>query len=181
MRPSRLLALLAAACAVALAAPLPAAAADPSGGAMAPAEASAETNTGGSVGPADDPVPATAAPTVPVTPRVAPTSTAAAPSTASTVAPTPVSHAAGNAVEPEAGGDEPGTDNSAPLEPLPPSSGQAQTEATAGDSGSSLAMTGGEMVTTLTLGLGFLAAGLAGTALFRRRRDSASRYTYENA
>jgi hypothetical protein len=180
MRRSRLLALLAASCAVALAAPLPAAAADPSGGAMAPADASAETNTGGSVGPADDPVPAPATPSAPV-PRSVPTPTATAPSASSTAAPAPVSHATGNAVEPEAGGDEPGTDDSAPLEPLPPSSGRAQTEAQGGDTGSSLAMTGGEMVTTLTLGLGFLAAGLAGTALARRRRDTASRYSYENA
>ena len=92
--------------------------------------------------------------------------------------PAPVSHATGNAVEPPAGGDEPGTTNdSPPLEPLPPSSGRAQANANSGNSGPSLALTGGEMVTTLTLGLGFLAAGLAGTAIARRRRDAAGQYS----
>jgi hypothetical protein len=170
----RLLALLAAACAVALAAPLPAAANDPSGGAMAPADASTEVNTGGSVGPADEPAPAPAAPVT----QTAPTPTAATPSSPAAPAPAPVSHAAGNAVEPEAGGDQPaGTDGSPQLEPLPPSSGQAQAQPKTGDSGSSLAMTGGALVTTLTLGLGFLSAGLAGTAIARRRRDAANQYS----
>ena len=101
----------------------------------------------------------------------------AAPSSPSTATPAPVSHATGNAVEPPAGGDEPGTTNdSPPLEPLPPSSGRAQANANSGNSGPSLALTGGEMVTTLTLGLGFLAAGLAGTAIARRRRDAAGQY-----
>jgi hypothetical protein len=88
-----------------------------------------------------------------------------------------VSHATGNAVEPEAGGEPGGTDQSPPLEPLPPSSGQAEANANSGNSGSSLAMTGGAMVTTLTLGLGFLAAGLAGTAIARRRREAANQYS----
>lgn len=177
MRPARLLALLTAACAVALAAPAPAAAADLSGGAMAPADASAEPYTGGSVGPADDPAPPPA-PAAPVTARATPTPSAPAPSSPSAAAPAPVSHATGNAVEPEAGGGEPGgPDQSPPLEPLPPSSGQAQADANTEGTGSSLAVTGGEMVTTLTLGLGFLAAGLAGTALARRRRDAASQYS----
>ena len=146
---------------------MPAAAADPSGGAMAPADASVEPYTGGSVGPADDPAPT---PSAPVTPRAADSPRAAAPA--------PVSHATGNAVEPEAGGDEPaGTDDSPALEPLPPSSGQAKANANSGDAGPSLALTGGETVTTLTLGLGLLAAGLAGTAIARRRRDAASRYS----
>jgi hypothetical protein len=176
MRRSRLLALLAAACAVALAAPMPAAATDASGGAMAPADASVEPYTGGSVGPADDPAPTSPAR---VTPRVAnPPTAAAAPSPPSTAAPAPVSHATGNAVEPPAGGDEPGaTDDSPALEPLPPSSGRAQANATSGDTGHSLALTGGEMVTTLTLGFGLLAAGLAGTAIARRRRDAAGQYS----
>ena len=175
MRRSRLLALLAAACAVALAAPMPAAATDASGGAMAPADASVEPYTGGFVGPADDPAPTSPAP---VTPRVAnPPTAAAAPSSPSTAAPAPVSHATGNAVEPPAGGDEPATDDSPPLEPLPPSSGQAQANANSGDTGRSLALTGGDIVTTLTLGLGLLAAGLAGTAIARRRRDAASQYS----
>jgi hypothetical protein len=176
MRWSRLLALLVAACAVALAAPMPAAATDASGGAMAPADASVEPDTGGSVGPADDPAPT---PPAPVAPRAAqPPTAVAAPSSPSTATPAPVSHATGNAVEPPAGGDEPGTTNdSPPLEPLPPSSGQAQANANSGDTGPSLALTGGEMVTTLTLGLGFLAAGLAGTAIARRRRDAAGQYS----
>ena len=93
-------------------------------------------------------------------------------------APAPVSHATGNAVEPEAGGDEPaGTNDSPPLEPLPPSSGQAQANANSEETGPSLALTGGEIVTTLTLGLGLLAAGLAGTAIARRRRDAASQHS----
>jgi hypothetical protein len=176
MRRSRLLALLAATCAVALAAPMPAAAHDVSGGAMAPADASVEPYTSGFAGPADDPAPTVSAP---ATPRAAEApAAAAAPSSPPAAAPVPVSHATGNAVEPEAGGDEPGaTDDSPPLEPLPPSTGQAQANPNSGDTGPSLALTGGEMVTTLTLGLGFLAAGLAGTALARRRRDAASQYS----
>jgi len=155
---------------------MPAAATDASGGAMAPADASVEPYTGGFVGPADDPAPASPAP---VTPRVAnPPTAAAAPSSRSTAAPAPVSHATGNAVEPEAGGDEPaGTNDSPPLEPLPPSSGQAQANANSEETGPSLALTGGEIVTTLTLGLGLLAAGLAGTAIARRRRDAASQHS----
>jgi hypothetical protein len=137
---------------------------------MAPADASVELYTGGSVGPADDPAPT---PSAPVTPRAADAPAAAAPSS-SAAAPAPVSRATGNAVEPEAGGDEPaGTDESPPLEPLPP----AQANADSGQAGSSLALTGGEIVTTLTLGLGLLAAGLAGTALARRRRDAANQYS----
>ena len=154
---------------------MPAAATDASGGAMAPADASVEPYTGGSVGPADDPARTSPAP---VTPRAADPPKAAAPSSPTAAAAAPVSHATGNAVEPEAGGDEPGsTDGSPPLEPLPPSSGQAQANANGGDTGPSLALTGGEIVTTLTLGLGFLAAGLAGTAIARRRRDAASQYS----
>ena len=155
---------------------MPAAAIDASGGAMAPADASVEPDTGGSVGPADDPAPT---PPAPVAPRAAqPPTAVAAPSSPSTATPAPVSHATGNAVEPPAGGDEPGTTNdSPPLEPLPPSSGRAQANANSGNSGPSLALTGGEMVTTLTLGLGFLAAGLAGTAIARRRRDAAGQYS----
>jgi hypothetical protein len=174
MRRSRLLALLAAACAVALAAPMPAAAHDASGGAMAPADASVEPYTGGSVGPADEPAPAPAAP---ATPRAAPTPTAAGPSMPTAAASGPVSHATGNAVEPEAGGEAPAGTDEPPVEPLPPSSGQAQAQPKTEDTGPSLAMTGGEIVTTLTLGLGFLAAGLAGTAIARRRRDAASQYS----
>ena len=175
MRPTRLLALLTAACAVALAAPAPAAATDPSGGAMGPADASVEPYTGGSVGPADDPAPTSPAR---VTPRAADAPVAAAaPSSPSSGVSAPVSHATGNAVEPEAGGEPGGTDQSPPLEPLPPSSGQAEANANSGNSGSSLAMTGGAMVTTLTLGLGFLAAGLAGTAIARRRREAANQYS----
>ncbi len=138
---------------------------------MAPADASVEPYTGGSVGPADDPAPT---PSAPVTPRAAdPPTAAAAPSTPSVAA-----HATGSAVEPEAGGDEPsGTDDSPPLEPLPPSSGQAQANANSEEAGPSLALTGGEIVTTLTLGLGFLAAGLAGTAIARRRRYAASQHS----
>jgi hypothetical protein len=135
---------------------------------MAPADASAELYTGGSVGPADEPAPTAPAP---ATPRVAPAS-ASAPSSPS-AAPAPVSHATGNAVDPHAGGEEP----SAPLEPLAPSSGQAQANPKTGTPGASRAMTPGATVTTLTLGLGLLAAGLAGTAIARRRRDAANQYS----
>jgi hypothetical protein len=137
-------------------------------------DASAETNTGGFVAPAPDPTPVPA-PTGRATPRAAP-APSSAPATAYTPAAAPasapVSHAAGNAVEPPAGGEDPAGSDEPPLEPLPPSTGEAtaKPQASDGDGGSSLAMTGGEIVTTLTLGLGFLAAGLAGTAFARRRR-----------
>lgn len=151
----RLPILLAAACAAALAAPAPAAATDPSGGATAPVDASAEPYTGGSAAPAEAP----SAPVVRAPSTLAPSAPA--------VTPTPA-HVAATSTEPEPGGKPPsqGSD-SPPLEPLPPAAQRSQAKAKSG--GSSLALTGGAVAITFTLGFGFLAAGLAGTALARRR------------
>ncbi len=180
-RGMRALVLAAGACAALLVVAPSAAAVDPSGGAMAPTDASVETNTGGSLGPANQPAPSPAPAAVPRTaPVTAPTSAATAPSTSpsvpaatstasAAVVKPPVARRAGNAVEPTAGGGR----NSAPLEPLPPSSGKAAAKPTATSSGPSLAMTGGEMATTLTLGVLFLTAGLLGAGFARRRRTLA--------
>ena len=99
------------------------------------------------------------------TPAAAAPATSTASATAGVVKP-PLSHASGNAVESAAGGGG----GSALLEPLPPSSGKAAAKPKAGSSGPSLAMTGGQMATTLTLGVLVLATGLIGTAFARRRR-----------
>ena len=164
MRWTRLLTLFLVACATPLAATPPAAATDPSGGAMAPADATAEPYTGGSAAP-EDPAPApAAAPARSSAPVVAHTATP-------TSTPAPVARPAGTAVEPPAGGEQP-QDDSPPLEPLPPETGNQDTKPSAkpADSGSGLAMTGGEITMTLTLGIAFLAAGLAAAALSRGRR-----------